>query len=119
VGIKGSVSVFRGKRALSAGSSLTAQSGRFLVVFQNRNVTNLVLGSLLQRKALQKSTMNLSSVNVDVLLYLMKFVHPDDRFNLALSGVLKGFENINRGIDLDKRYSKHLSFVSSCKRIVI
>ena len=39
----------------------------------------------------------------------MKFVHPDDRFNLVLSGILKGFENVNNGIDLDKRYSEFLA----------
>jgi hypothetical protein len=50
--------------------------------------------------------MDLSSLNVDVLLYLMKFVSPYDRFNLVLSGILKGFENVNDGIDLDKRYSE-------------
>jgi len=53
--------------------------------------------------------MNLSSVNVDVLLYLLKFVNPVDRFNLAISGILKGFENINKGINLDERYSEHLT----------
>ncbi len=50
--------------------------------------------------------MDLSSLHVDVLLYLMKFVKPSDRFNLVLSGLLKGFENVNKGIDLDKRYSE-------------
>ena len=52
--------------------------------------------------------MDLSSLNVDVLLYLMEFVKPVDRFNLVLSGILKGFENANEGIDLRERYSKHL-----------
>ncbi len=51
------------------------------------------------------STMDLSSLNVDVILYLMKFVDPVDRFNLVLSGILKGFENANEGIDLRQRYS--------------
>jgi hypothetical protein len=54
------------------------------------------------------STMNLSSLNVDVLLYLMKFVKPVDRFNLVLSGILKGFENANEGINLRERYSEFL-----------
>ena len=49
--------------------------------------------------------MDLTSLNVDVLLYLIKFLDPDDRFNLVLSGVLKGFENVNEGIDLRERYS--------------
>jgi hypothetical protein len=53
--------------------------------------------------------MNLWSLNVDVLLYLMEFVDPVDRFNLVLSGILKGFENVNKGIDLDKRYSEQFT----------
>jgi hypothetical protein len=53
--------------------------------------------------------MNLSSVNVDVLLYLLKFVEAVDRFNLALSGVLKGFENVSKGINLQKRYSENFT----------
>jgi len=48
-------------------------------------------------------------VNVDVLLYLMGFVEPVDRFNLVLSGILKGFENANEGIDLRQRYSEHVT----------
>ena len=48
--------------------------------------------------------MDLSSLNADVLLYLIGFVKPVDRFNLALSGILKGFENVNKGIDLHERY---------------
>ena len=72
----------------------------------------LVLGLLVQHTAretlkIQKLTMNLSSVNVDVLLYLMGFVEPVDRFNLVLSGILKGFENVNEGIDLRQRYPEH------------
>ncbi len=63
--------------------------------------------------------MILSSLNVDVLLYLMKFVEPVDRFNLALSGILKGFENVIKGIDLHERYSEHFTFVTSCIQIVI
>jgi hypothetical protein len=55
--------------------------------------------------------MDLSSLNVDVLLNLMKFVKPVDRFNLVLSGVLKEFENVNEGIDLDKRYSETFSLL--------
>ena len=39
-------------------------------------------------------------MNVDVLLYLMGFVEPVDRFNLVLSGILKGFENVNEVMDL-------------------
>ena len=53
--------------------------------------------------------MNLSSLNVDVQLYLLKFVEAVDRFNLALSGILKGFENVNRGINLQNRYSEHFT----------
>ena len=47
--------------------------------------------------------MNLSSLNVDVLLYLLKFVDEVDCFNLALSGILKGFENFDKGINLPIR----------------
>ena len=50
-------------------------------------------------------SMDLSSLNFDVLLYLIEFVDPDDRFNLVLSGMLKGFENVKKGKDLRKRYS--------------
>jgi hypothetical protein len=58
--------------------------------------------------------MDLSSLNVDVLLYLMKFVDPVDRFNLVLSGILKGFENVNEGIDLRQRYCEQL-LLMHCK----
>jgi hypothetical protein len=50
--------------------------------------------------------MDISSLNVDVLLYLMKFLRKDDAFNVVLSGILKGFENAKEGIDLRQRYSK-------------
>ena len=63
--------------------------------------------------------MDFSSLNVDVLLHFMKFVNPVDRFNLFLSGILKGFENVNEGIDLDQRYSEHFTFVSSCNQMVV
>jgi hypothetical protein len=53
--------------------------------------------------------MDLSSLNIDVLLYLIKSLDPVDRFNLALSGILKGLKNVNQGIDLDKRYSEPLT----------
>ena len=49
--------------------------------------------------------MSLSSLNADVLLQLMKRIDPVDRLNLLLSGILKGFENVNKGIDLRNRYS--------------
>ena len=58
--------------------------------------------------------MDLSSLHVDVLLYLMKFVDPVDRFNLVLSGVLKGFENVNEGLDLRRRLIESL-FWMQCK----
>ena len=35
----------------------------------------------------------------------MKRIDPVDRLNLLLSGILKGFENVNKGIDLRNRYS--------------
>ena len=100
--------MFCGQRALSA-----AQSSRFSVLLQNRSICSLVLSLLVQHKAREKlkfqtSDMDLSSLNVDVLLYLMEFVDPVDRFNLVLSGILKGFENVNKGIDLHKRYSEQL-----------
>jgi len=62
--------------------------------------------------------MNLSLLNVDVLSHLIEFVKPVDRFNLVLSGILKGFENV-KGIDLSKRYSEHLTLVSNDNQIVI
>jgi hypothetical protein len=65
------------------------------------------------------STMNLSSLNVDVLLHLMKFVKPVDRFNLILSGILRGFENVNKGIIPHERYSGHLTCSVSVNRIVM
>jgi hypothetical protein len=63
--------------------------------------------------------MNFSSLDVDVLLHLMKFIDPVDRFSLVISGVLKGFENANEGMDLQQRYSKHFtSDVSDNQNIV-
>jgi hypothetical protein len=117
--------VFYGQRALSPGKSSAAQSGEFLVVLPNRSINSLVLVSLVQYtdretfKIQIPSTMELSSLNVDVLLHLIGFVKPVDRFNLALSGVLKGFENVNTGKDLDKRYSEHFTFVIGGNRSVI
>jgi hypothetical protein len=58
--------------------------------------------------------MDLSSFNADVLLHLTKFVDPVDRFNLVVSGILKGFENVNEGLDLRQRYCEHLLLVQ-CK----
>ena len=46
--------------------------------------------------------MDLSSLDVDVLLYIMKFLDQDDHINLVFSGILKGFENAHQGIDLRK-----------------
>ena len=79
----------------------------------------LLLGLAVQYTAretlkIQTLTMDLSSLNVDVLLYLMGFVEPVDRFNLVLSGILKGFENVNEGLDLRQRYSEHSTFLQ-CK----
>ena len=53
------------------------------------------------------SIMHLASLKVDILLYLMKFIDPVDRFNLVLSGILKGLENVNREMNPPKRYSNH------------
>jgi hypothetical protein len=50
--------------------------------------------------------MHLASLNFDVLAYLINFVDPVDRINLVLSGILKGFENVSKGIDLQKRYQQ-------------
>ena len=63
--------------------------------------------------------MDLSSLNVDVLLHLMEFVEPVDRFNLAVSGILKGFENVNKGIDLRQRYLIHFFCDVSVNQMVI
>jgi hypothetical protein len=52
--------------------------------------------------------MDFSSLDVDVLLHLLKFIKPVDRLNLVVSGILKGFENVNEGVDLRQRYSEHL-----------
>ena len=62
--------------------------------------------------------MDLSSLNVDVLLYLMEFVKPVDRFNLVLSGILKGFENVNKGIIPHERYFETFSCDVNRKRIL-
>jgi len=59
--------------------------------------------------------MDVSSLSVDVLLRLMKFIDPEDRFNLLISGILKGFENANEGIDLRQRYSEHSTLVQCAK----
>jgi hypothetical protein len=59
--------------------------------------------------------MDISSLNVEVLLYLTKLLDPVDRFNLILSGILKGFENVNEGIDLRERYSEHFTLVQCAK----
>jgi hypothetical protein len=61
---------------------------------------------------------DLCSLSVDVQLELMKFVHPVDRFNLVLSGILKGFKNVNTGMDLCERYFEQFTFVSSGNQIV-
>ena len=65
------------------------------------------------------TTMNFSSLNADVLLHLLKFVGPVDKFNLLLSGILKGFENANEGIDLRERYSEHFTCDVSGNQIFI
>ena len=61
------------------------------------------------------SIMYLASLNVDVLLYLIDFIDPVDRFNLALSGILLGLENVNKGMDLKRRYFQHISHYRLCK----
>ena len=45
--------------------------------------------------------MSLSTrLNVDMLLYLLRFLDPVDQCNLVLSGVLKGYENASKFADL-------------------
>ncbi len=105
------LAVFCGQQALSA-----AQSSRSFVFLQNLSIYSLVLVLLVQHTntetlKIQASTMDLSSLNVDVLLHLIEFLDTDDRFNLVLSGILKGFENFGEGIDLDKRYSEPFSLL--------
>jgi hypothetical protein len=52
----------------------------------------------------QVKEMSLSTrLNVDMLLYLLKFLDPVDQCNLVLSGVLEGFENFNQIVDLTER----------------
>ena len=52
----------------------------------------------------QVKEMSLSTrLNVDMLLYLLKFLDPVDQCNLVLSGVLEGFENSNQIADLTER----------------
>ena len=64
--------------------------------------------------------MNLSSLHVDVLLYLMTFVDPVGRFNLVLPGVLKGFENANEGSDLRRRLIEFLFWMQcECNQNVL
>jgi hypothetical protein len=48
--------------------------------------------------------MYLASLNADVLFHLIKFVDPVSRFNLILSGILKGFENVSKVINVEHRY---------------
>jgi hypothetical protein len=48
--------------------------------------------------------MQLGSLNADVLFHLIKFVDPVARFNLILSGILKGFENLSEVINVEHRY---------------
>ena len=63
--------------------------------------------------------MDFSSLDVKVLLRLMKFLDPVDRLNLVISGILKGFENANEGIYLRKRYSEHFTCSVSDNKIFI
>jgi hypothetical protein len=45
--------------------------------------------------------MHLASLHVDV--HLIKIIEPVDRFNLVLSGILKGLENVDQRINLQQR----------------
>ena len=62
--------------------------------------------SSLQHQVEKKQTMenHLAALNADVLFHLIKFVDPVARFNLILSGILKGFENLNKVINVEHRY---------------
>jgi hypothetical protein len=84
-------------------------------VFDNFSTRFIVVAYSGQRTAIHSRTvkasiMNLSSLNVDVHVNFFLFVEAVDRFNLALSGILKGFENVNTGINLRKRYSKDFPY---------
>ena len=48
--------------------------------------------------------MDLTLITGDALCYLMKYVHPEDRFNLILSGVLPEFRAITDIINITERY---------------
>ena len=60
--------------------------------------------SSLQHQVEKKQTMYLATLNADVLFHLIKFVDPVSRFNLILSGILKGFENVSEVINVEHRY---------------
>jgi hypothetical protein len=49
--------------------------------------------------------MNFTSLIPDVKLYILKIIHPVDRFNLVLSGVLPGFQAPIGSIDTTQRYA--------------
>ena len=48
--------------------------------------------------------MHLASLNADVIFHFIKFLDPVSRFNLILSGILKGFENVSKVINVEQRY---------------
>ena len=48
--------------------------------------------------------MHLASLNIDVLFHLIKIVDPVSRFNLILSGILNGFENVSKVTNVEHRY---------------
>jgi hypothetical protein len=63
-----------------------------------------VYSSSMLHQTENEQTMHLASLNHDVLFHLVKFVDPVSRFNLILSGILKGFENVSKGINVEHRY---------------
>jgi hypothetical protein len=75
-----------------------------------------ILPLLHQTENVYLSTMNVS-LNDYVLFHLIKFVDPVDRFNLLLSGIVKGFESVNEGLDLRQRYFEHFSLVQCAKSV--
>jgi len=78
-------------------------------LFKYKN-SNSILHSFncIPAASVNMSTTSLASLNVDVLFHLVKFVDPVDRFNLILSGILKGFENLSKRMDLVKRYLNNI-----------
>ena len=56
-------------------------------------------------------------INLLTIYYVDEFIISErwcsfvDQFNLLFAGILKGFENVNEGIDLREMYSKNFTAV--------